>query len=44
MFPPVQGINPETGAEESRSAEDDAPFSGLVFKIMTDPYVGQGCQ
>ena len=39
--PPVQGINPETGAEESRSAEDDAPFSGLVFKIMTDPYVGQ---
>ena len=39
--PPVQGINPETGLEESRSAEDDAPFSGLVFKIMTDPYVGQ---
>lgn len=38
--PPVQGINPETGLEESRSAEDDAPFSGLVFKIMTDPYVG----
>ena len=38
--PPVQGINPETGVEESRSAEDDAPFSGLVFKIMTDPYVG----
>ena len=27
----------------TRPAEDNAPFSGLVFKIMTDPFVGQLC-
>ena len=32
---------PENSATESRSADDDAPFSALVFKIMTDPFVGQ---
>jgi len=32
---------PENSATESRSAQDDAPFSALVFKIMTDPFVGQ---
>ena len=26
---------------ESREASDDAPFSALAFKIMTDPYVGK---
>jgi elongation factor G len=39
--PPVKGINPDTGAEEERHADDKAPFSALAFKIMTDPYVGQ---
>ncbi len=39
--PPVKGINPDTGAEEERPAEDKAPFSALAFKIMTDPFVGQ---
>jgi elongation factor G len=40
-IPPVHGINPITKVEEVRKASDDEPFAGLVFKIMTDPYVGQ---
>ncbi len=40
-IPPMHGINPITKAEEVRKASDDEPFAGLVFKIMTDPYVGQ---
>jgi elongation factor G len=36
----VKGTN-EKGAEEERPASDEAPFSGLAFKIMTDPFVGQ---
>jgi elongation factor G len=40
-IPPVKGVNPDTGAEETRPAEDKAPFAALAFKIMTDPYVGQ---
>ncbi len=39
--PPVKGLNPDTGAEEERAAEDKAPFSALAFKIMSDPFVGQ---
>jgi elongation factor G len=39
-IPPVKGLHPRTGKEEERAAADDEPFSGLVFKIMTDPYVG----
>jgi len=38
--PPVKGIK-ENGEEEERAPRDDAPFSGLAFKIMTDPFVGQ---
>ncbi|MBE9529559.1 MAG: elongation factor G [Proteobacteria bacterium] len=37
----VVGVNPKTEEEESREAIDDAPFSALAFKIMTDPFVGQ---
>lgn len=38
--PPVTGVT-EDGAEPPvRRASDDEPFSGLVFKIMTDPFVG----
>jgi len=33
--------DPKTGALVRRPARDDAPFSALVFKIMTDPFVGQ---
>ncbi len=40
-IPPVTGKNPDTGAEEERPAEDNAPFAALAFKIMTDPFVGQ---
>ncbi|MFN3331947.1 MAG: elongation factor G, partial [Caldilinea sp.] len=39
--PPVQGVNPETGAEETRESDPNAPFAGLVFKIVTDPFVGR---
>ena len=40
-IPPIKGVNPDTGAEEERAADDAAPFSALAFKIMTDPYMGQ---
>jgi elongation factor G len=39
--PPVKGIDPNTGKEVERPADDQAPFSALAFKIMTDPFVGQ---
>ncbi|TDO84865.1 elongation factor G [Halanaerobium saccharolyticum] len=39
--PPIEGFNPETEETETRAADDDAPFSGLAFKIMSDPYVGK---
>jgi elongation factor G len=42
-IPPVKGINPDDNSEVLRPSEDNAPFSGLVFKIMTDPFVGQLC-
>jgi elongation factor G len=38
--PPIIGHD-EVGAEMVRAPSDDAPFSALVFKIMTDPFVGQ---
>lgn len=37
----VQGINPDTQAEDTRATSDDAPFSALAFKIITDPFVGK---
>ncbi|HXH14180.1 MAG TPA: elongation factor G [Alphaproteobacteria bacterium] len=39
-IPPVRGVNPR-GEEEIREADERAPAAALVFKIMTDPYVGQ---
>ena len=39
-IPPVRG-ELENGTEGERRASDDEPFSGLAFKIMTDPFVGQ---
>jgi elongation factor G len=38
--PPVEGIHPRTEEPEIRKAKDDEPFSGLAFKIATDPFVG----
>jgi elongation factor G len=40
-IPPVEGMLPGTEQTVVRRAADDEPFSALVFKIMTDPYVGQ---
>ncbi len=40
-IPPVKGTNPDTDEEIDREADDDAPLSALVFKIVTDPYVGK---
>ena len=42
-IPPVVGIDPKgaSGATAERPAKDEAPFSALAFKIMTDPFVGQ---
>jgi len=39
--PPIQGINPFTNSVEKRGPSDDEPLSALVFKIVTDPYVGK---
>ncbi len=41
--PSIKGVNPETGEEVERHAGDDQPFSALVFKIATDPFVGKLC-
>jgi len=38
--PDVTGVKPETDEEMIRRSADDEPFSGLAFKIMTDPFVG----
>lgn len=40
-IPPVKGINPKTDEEIERAADEDEPLSALVFKIVTDPYVGR---
>ena len=42
-IPPVMGVNPDTGEEDHREADDNEPFSALAFKIMTDPFVGKLC-
>ena len=39
--PAMVGINPKSEEEETRAADDSAPFSALAFKVMTDPYVGK---
>jgi elongation factor G len=40
-IPAVRGVHPSTGEEEIRPADESAPLSALVFKIVTDPYVGR---
>ncbi len=39
--PPLEGKHPKSGKVEGRAADEKAPFSALVFKIMADPFVGQ---
>jgi elongation factor G len=36
----IQGDDPKTGAEIEREPNEEAPFSGLVFKIVNDPHIG----
>ena len=40
-IPPIKGIVPGTEEEVERVADDNAPFSALAFKVMTDPFVGK---
>ncbi|OGX79172.1 translation elongation factor G [Exiguobacterium sp. SH31] len=37
----IKGINLDTEEEITREPSDEAPFSALAFKVMTDPYVGK---
>ena len=39
-IPAVKGLVPDSGEEVERPADDKAPFAGLAFKIMDDPFVG----
>ncbi len=39
--PEVVGINPKDDSQVSRKTSDDAPFSALAFKIMSDTFAGQ---
>ncbi|MBL8659768.1 MAG: elongation factor G [Rhodospirillales bacterium] len=38
--PAVRGVKPGSDEEVERKSADDAPFSALAFKIMSDPFVG----
>ncbi len=40
-IPPIQGINPKNDRTEERHATDNEPLAALVFKIVTDPFVGR---
>jgi elongation factor G len=40
-IPPVNGIDPDKDVEISLAVSEDVPLSALVFKIVTDPYVGR---
>jgi elongation factor G len=40
-IPAVKGLDPKTEQEIVRTASDDEPVAALVFKILTDPYVGR---
>jgi elongation factor G len=39
--PPVEGVDTRTGEKTTRPASDEAPFSALAFKVVTDPFVGR---
>ncbi len=40
-IPPIKGVKPGTEEEIERKADDSEPLAALVFKIATDPFVGQ---
>jgi elongation factor G len=39
--PPLKAVDTATGQEVARPASDDAPFSALAFKVVSDPFVGR---
>ncbi len=39
-MPAIKGIDPNTGGEVFRHADDSEPFSALAFKLQNDPFVG----
>jgi len=39
-LPSVKGIDPKSGKDDERKADDSEPFAALAFKVATDPYVG----
>ena len=39
--PPLKVMDTETGEEVARPASDDAPFTALAFKVVSDPFVGR---
>lgn len=40
-IPAIKGVNPDTGEEDERAADDSLPFASLAFKIMADPFIGK---
>ncbi len=40
-MPPVRATDTKLGIEVTRPAKDEAPFSALAFKVVTDPYMGR---
>lgn len=40
-MPPVRATNVKSGAEVAYPARDDAPFTALAFKVVSDPFVGR---
>ncbi len=40
-IPAPKGVNPDTNEVATREVDDSAPFSALVFKIVSDPFVGR---
>jgi elongation factor G len=39
--PAIEGLDPKNGERLTRESSEDAPFSALVFKTITDPYAGK---
>jgi len=40
-MPPVVAIDTQSGAQATRPVSDEAPFSALAFKVVSDPFVGR---
>jgi len=40
-MPPVRTVDVRTGAEVVRPVSDEAPFTALAFKVVSDPFVGR---